>query len=54
MYDKIRISADTEQHIQWIYDDMALGFEKIILHNVNRQQETFIKDFGERVLPRLK
>jgi hypothetical protein len=30
---------------------MELGFDRIILHNVNRQQEVFIKTFGEKVLP---
>lgn len=47
----VRISSDPKQHIDWIQQDAALGFEKIILHNVNRQQELFIKDFGEKVLP---
>jgi hypothetical protein len=30
---------------------MQLGFTRIILHNVNREQENFIKVFGEKVLP---
>jgi len=51
---QVRISADVEQHIQWLADDIALGVDKIILHNVNRGQETFISDFGNYVLPRLK
>jgi hypothetical protein len=33
---------------------MKLGFERIVLHNVNREQELFIQDFGEKVLPRLQ
>jgi coenzyme F420-dependent glucose-6-phosphate dehydrogenase len=48
----IRISSDVQQHIDWIRSDIDLGFEKIILHNVNRDQETFIRDFGEKVLPK--
>jgi coenzyme F420-dependent glucose-6-phosphate dehydrogenase len=48
----VRISADINEHIQWLEQDMELGFEKIILHNVNRQQELFIDDFGKYVLPR--
>ena len=47
----VRISSDVKKHIDWIQQDMELGFDKIILHNVNRQQELFIKDFGEKVLP---
>ena len=47
----VRISADVQQHIDWIAKDMELGFERMILHNVNRQQELFIDVFGEKVLP---
>jgi coenzyme F420-dependent glucose-6-phosphate dehydrogenase len=46
----VRISADIEQHVEWIKQDMQLNFDRIILHNVNRQQELFIKDFGQKVL----
>lgn len=47
----VRVSADIRQHIDWISQDMQLGFERIILHNVNRQQELFIETFGEKILP---
>lgn len=47
----VRVSADIQQHINWIKQDMQLGFDKIILHNVNREQEQFIKVFGREVLP---
>lgn len=50
----VRISEDLDQHAAWIEEDISLGFEKIILHNVNREQELFIKDFGRAVLPRFK
>lgn len=49
----VRISSDLDQHIKWIREDLDLGFEKIILHNVNREQEAFITDFGMTVLPEL-
>jgi coenzyme F420-dependent glucose-6-phosphate dehydrogenase len=49
----VRISSDIQQHIDWIRQDMDLGFEKIILHNVNRDQEKFIRDFGEKIIPML-
>ncbi len=52
--DMVRISADPERHIEWLKEDMKLGFERIILHNVNREQELFIQDFGEKVLPRVQ
>ncbi len=50
----VRVSADTGKHLQWLRDDLAMGFETLILHNVNRDQERFIRDFGERVLPGLR
>jgi probable non-F420 flavinoid oxidoreductase len=49
----VRISSNIDQHIDWIKEDMTLGFERIILHNVNREQELFIQTFGEKVLPKL-
>lgn len=54
MKDMVRMSSSIEQHIVWLQKDMELGFDRIILHNVNRQQEMFIEDFGEEVLPKLK
>lgn len=50
----IRMSADLQRHIAWLQDDLALGFERIYIHNVNREQERFIQAFGERVLPALR
>jgi len=50
---KVRVSSDLEQHVRWIEDDLALGFTEIYLHNVNKEQEVFIDDFGRKVLPRV-
>ncbi|GAA4332430.1 TIGR03885 family FMN-dependent LLM class oxidoreductase [Flaviaesturariibacter amylovorans] len=50
----VRISADPEEHLAWIRKDLELGFDRIFLHNVNRGQELFIRDFGEKVLPGLR
>ncbi|MEI6946593.1 TIGR03885 family FMN-dependent LLM class oxidoreductase [Paraflavisolibacter sp. H34] len=54
MFKMVHISADPGEHLGWIRQYIDMGFEKIILHNVNRNQETFIDDFGEKVLPFLK
>jgi G6PDH family F420-dependent oxidoreductase len=51
MYEYVRISADPEQHIDWLQKDIELGFQTISLHNVNREQQQFIETFGEKVLP---
>ncbi|WP_207421297.1 TIGR03885 family FMN-dependent LLM class oxidoreductase [Desertivirga brevis] len=54
MFSHVRISAEPAEHLEWIKKDIELGFEKIILHNVNREQRLFIEDFGREVLPMLK
>jgi coenzyme F420-dependent glucose-6-phosphate dehydrogenase len=51
MHKMVRISSNIQKHIDWIKQDMQLEFERIILHNVNREQELFINTFGEHVLP---
>lgn len=51
MADFVRVSPDPQQHLEWIQKDIELGFETISLHNVNREQRSFIETFGEKVLP---
>ncbi|HEX2080509.1 MAG TPA: TIGR03885 family FMN-dependent LLM class oxidoreductase [Longimicrobium sp.] len=52
--EKMRVSADVEQHLDWLAGDVEMGFEEINLHCVHRgEQERFIDVFGERVIPRL-
>lgn len=53
LYEHVRISADPQQHIDWLKKDIELGFDELILHNVNREQEQFIQVFGEKVIPAL-
>jgi coenzyme F420-dependent glucose-6-phosphate dehydrogenase len=52
--DKIRVSADINDHLNWIHQDLDLGFNHLIFHNVNTYQEKFIKDFGQYILPQIK
>ena len=47
----VRISSDPQQHIEWLQKDIELGFDELILHNVNREKEQFIDVFGKEVLP---
>ncbi|GGG11547.1 TIGR03885 family FMN-dependent LLM class oxidoreductase [Pontibacter amylolyticus] len=49
----VRISSDPNQHVEWLQQDLDLGFSQLILHNVNLEQERFIEVFGDKVVPQL-
>jgi coenzyme F420-dependent glucose-6-phosphate dehydrogenase len=49
----IRISSDTQQHIEWLRDDIEMGFTSIYVHQVGRNQKQFLDAFGDHVLPAL-
>ncbi|APW97815.1 LLM class F420-dependent oxidoreductase [Halobiforma lacisalsi AJ5] len=51
--DNVRVSADLEEHRRWLERDLELGVDRLLLHDVNREQRRFIEDFGESVLPEL-
>jgi G6PDH family F420-dependent oxidoreductase len=50
----VRISSDLGRHREWIQEDIELGFERLYLHNVGRNQQEFIEAFGKRVLPEVE
>jgi coenzyme F420-dependent glucose-6-phosphate dehydrogenase len=52
--DRVRVSADPEEHMAWLEEDKAMGFDAIYIHNVNRNQRPFITTFGSKVLPALR
>ncbi len=53
MCELVLISADPQQHVEGLKKDIELGFDELILHNVNREQQQFIEVFGEKVTPAL-
>jgi coenzyme F420-dependent glucose-6-phosphate dehydrogenase len=53
MREQVRISPDLDQQIAWLREDMEMGFSTITIHNVNREQERFIRDFGSGALQEL-
>jgi len=53
LHGMVHISADIKKHIEWINRYIEIGFDRIILHNVNRDQLYFIETFGKKVLPEL-
>ncbi|HEU5102837.1 MAG TPA: TIGR03557 family F420-dependent LLM class oxidoreductase [Roseiflexaceae bacterium] len=50
---RMLISPDLDEHRQNIQRFIDLGFDEIHVHNVGRNQEQFIKAFGEQVIPKL-
>jgi alkanesulfonate monooxygenase SsuD/methylene tetrahydromethanopterin reductase-like flavin-dependent oxidoreductase (luciferase family) len=51
MDDHVIISNDPEVYINQIEEYRKMGFTAISVHNVNKQQQAFIKFFAEQVLP---
>jgi coenzyme F420-dependent glucose-6-phosphate dehydrogenase len=50
----VLVSSDLSQHVRWLRERIEIGCTSIDLHNVGRNQEEFIRAFGERVLPELR
>jgi len=50
---RMLMSADPEAHRREIQKYLDLGFDRIYLHNVGRNQEAWIEAFGREVLPKL-
>ena len=50
---RLMISSDPDEHRAYIQRYADLGFEKIYLHNVGRNQREWIDVFGRDVLPKL-
>ncbi|WP_165250411.1 TIGR03885 family FMN-dependent LLM class oxidoreductase [Paludisphaera soli] len=52
--DRLRVSSDPSRFVDWLARDAELGFERIYLHNLGRNQDAFIETFAGRVLPQLR
>jgi G6PDH family F420-dependent oxidoreductase len=50
---RVLTTADLEKHVAYIQHFIDLGFKEIHVHNVNRDQESFIEAYGKHVLPKL-
>ncbi len=51
---RVLLSPDLDEHVAHLQHFIDLGFGEIYIHNVARNQEAFIKAYGERVIPKLK
>jgi probable non-F420 flavinoid oxidoreductase len=47
----VRISHEPAQHVEWLAEYAALGFDDLYLHHVGQEQERFLDTFAEHVLP---
>ncbi len=47
----VNVSADLSRHAAWLAEYIELGFDELYLHNIHRDQERFVNDFGASVLP---
>lgn len=52
--DSVVISADLDEHVAWLCACADLGVERILVHQVGRDQAGFVRAFGEHVLPRVR
>lgn len=52
--ERMLISSDPDAHRANIQRYIDLGFSRISLHNVGRNQDAFLEVFGREVLPRLR
>ena len=48
------VSADPDRHRAEIQRHLDLGFDRIYLHNVGRNQAEWLEAFGREVLPGLR
>jgi alkanesulfonate monooxygenase SsuD/methylene tetrahydromethanopterin reductase-like flavin-dependent oxidoreductase (luciferase family) len=50
----VLVSADVDQHIAWLQEFAALGFDELYLHHVGKDQQEFLDVFASHVLPALR
>jgi G6PDH family F420-dependent oxidoreductase len=48
---RVLISPDLDEHVAHLRHYADLGFDEIYVHHVGRNQEAFIRAYGERVIP---
>lgn len=51
--DAALVSAEPAQHLAWLSDLRDIGFDRLYLHHVGKQQRAFIETFGREVVPQL-
>ncbi|MFB6141076.1 MAG: TIGR03885 family FMN-dependent LLM class oxidoreductase [Halosimplex sp.] len=49
--ENVHVSADVDEHVEWIRELVDLGADRVFLHDVTPEQRQFVDRFGDRVLP---
>lgn len=49
----VLVSSDPKQHAAWLAELIDVGFDRLYLHHVGKEQREFIDVFGAEVLPEL-
>jgi G6PDH family F420-dependent oxidoreductase len=50
---RVLISTELDEHRAHIQGFLDLGFDEVHIHNVGRNQEAFLQEFGQHVIPSL-
>jgi probable non-F420 flavinoid oxidoreductase len=50
----VLVSSDPAQHVAWLHERAALGFDAIQIHHVGEDQPEFLDVFGSKVVPELR
>ena len=51
--ESVLVSSDPKQHAAWLAELIDVGFDRLYLHHVGKEQQEFIEVFGAEVLPQL-
>ena len=51
---RVLLSPDLAEHTAYLQHFVDLGFTEVYVHNVGRNQEEFVRAYGEQVIPALK
>jgi probable non-F420 flavinoid oxidoreductase len=52
--EKLRVSSDLRQHVEWLRTDLELGVDAILFYTISGTQEQFIDAYAEHVLPAIR
>jgi probable non-F420 flavinoid oxidoreductase len=50
----VLVSAEPKRHAEWLHEIADLGVDALYLHQVGEEQERFIDEFAEHVLPEVR